>query len=360
MDMNISKDNYESWFLDYIEGKLESAQREKLMSFLDFNPDLKAELEGMNAVLLEPDDMKYLNKDGLKKPDEFESLCISSIENQLTSEEEGVFKRLLSEDQNKQQIFSLYQSTLLAADKQIIYPKKSRLRKRFIDLPGFRLSISAVAAAAAVLVALTLMFRDKAGPELVTHNPDTGTDIKSQNIEKAAEPDEPLGNLGATNPSGNKELDPGSVHAFEIQSERNPDTPSESVVLAVMNEQINRPEPGLLSRIEPQISAGLQHPGMDRVPLLVLPERGPSMDDYPGIAEFAMARLKRRNRKVSDPEKFSLWKLADNSIDRINEISEEDYSLERKLDEEGRTRRFTFESPVFGISAPLRNTDQPQ
>lgn len=52
--------------------------------------------------------------------------------------------------------------------------------------------------------------------------------------------------------------------------------------------------------------------------------------------------------------RLNFWKLADAGLQKINELSdEEDYSLVREIDEQGQTRRFTFETPVFGISTPL-------
>ena len=48
--MNIGRDNYESYFMDYLDGKLDTVQVEVLMSFLEFNPDLKQELEGLENV----------------------------------------------------------------------------------------------------------------------------------------------------------------------------------------------------------------------------------------------------------------------------------------------------------------------
>ena len=68
--------------------------------------------------------------------------------------------------------------------------------------------------------------------------------------------------------------------------------------------------------------------------------------------------------KVEDPSgdntKLSLWILADASVRGLNSVSEDEYHLDRKKDKNGKTRRITFDTPVFGISAPLRKPDKEQ
>jgi hypothetical protein len=61
-----------------------------------------------------------------------------------------------------------------------------------------------------------------------------------------------------------------------------------------------------------------------------------------------------------DEPRFSFWKLADVGIKGLNNISEDEYHLSHTRDKGGNTRRFTFDSPIFGISAPLGNPDKPQ
>ncbi len=42
--MNITRDNYESWFLDYLEGHLEEGMVNEFIKFIHQNSDLKEEL----------------------------------------------------------------------------------------------------------------------------------------------------------------------------------------------------------------------------------------------------------------------------------------------------------------------------
>ena len=65
--MKINQSNYEAYFLDYIEGNLDSHHERELNQFLDQNPHLKQELESFAPVTLTPEDVVYENKAALKR-----------------------------------------------------------------------------------------------------------------------------------------------------------------------------------------------------------------------------------------------------------------------------------------------------
>ena len=101
--MKINRRNYEHYFIDYLDGKLDPDQEKILLSFLDFNPDLQEELEGLKSTKLIPGEFSYTNKDFLlKMVSPFEELCIDSIEQQLNEEEEKHLMESISEDTEKQ------------------------------------------------------------------------------------------------------------------------------------------------------------------------------------------------------------------------------------------------------------------
>ena len=65
--MNITRDNYESFFLDYLEGSLDPSMMEQMHAFLERNPDLKAEMEEFEQVSLIADPVLFMEKEKLKK-----------------------------------------------------------------------------------------------------------------------------------------------------------------------------------------------------------------------------------------------------------------------------------------------------
>lgn len=66
--MKITINNYEEWMIDYIEGNLSNDQRKQLAEFLEFHPELKAELELFEQTKLQPDsEVVFVNKELLRK-----------------------------------------------------------------------------------------------------------------------------------------------------------------------------------------------------------------------------------------------------------------------------------------------------
>ena len=65
--MTINYDNYEAYFLDFIEGRLDLSKLEELKAFLEINPDLKENLETIELLYITPDLTVYTDKQSLKK-----------------------------------------------------------------------------------------------------------------------------------------------------------------------------------------------------------------------------------------------------------------------------------------------------
>ncbi len=374
--MNISRDNYESWFLDYLEGKLDAGQVQILMNFLEFNPDLRRELEGLEITRLEPREYVYEQKAGLRKPvsnlhlqtilENFDDFCISGIEQQLSPEEESMLQGIIKDYPEKQRIYQLYRSTLLEADERIKYPCKPKLKKRYIDVPRVRMSIYSVAAVAVLMLALSSLFRNVADRNAADRNVITETtDVPS--ITGEAEPaktvtGEKTGEILAGGDRSTGTPGPGEtgVNTDRSSEEVKPAGPSVSGVNTLagdfsIKDEPAFPEPILISRLEPIGAEQLSNPGRGQEHTMDYHLRGTEFDDYLSLQEYAMLQLSKRIYGDPAEKKFSFWKLANAGIQRINKYSEEDYSLERKTDENGKTRWLTFETPLFGISTPMRN-----
>ena len=50
--MKINRNNYEKWFVDYLDGILDENSEQELHFFLKANPDLAEELESVGNVSL--------------------------------------------------------------------------------------------------------------------------------------------------------------------------------------------------------------------------------------------------------------------------------------------------------------------
>ena len=65
--MKINRNNYESYFTDYLDGRLTAGERSELQAFLLVNDDLRELLEDMNYVKLTPPTIHYPHKFLLKQ-----------------------------------------------------------------------------------------------------------------------------------------------------------------------------------------------------------------------------------------------------------------------------------------------------
>lgn len=352
--MDISRNNYESWFLDYLDGNLDARQVEILMSFLDFNPDLKVELEAVKNAKLEPEDHHYDLKYSLRKPTgnpniseielHFEEYCISSIEMQLSPTEENLLRGFIEKDQERQTIYNLYLATRLRADKTILFPRKSGMKKKFINIPAVRLFIATAAAIVLIMLALSWFLRDQG---IVS----TPGQVMTENQQKIQETS-----------TGNAKENISDLAEVRKTVQEN----TKPVIVKKMQENQQIPELQFqvrekirLARLESIQSFGIEIPDIatNAVSARTFQNKG-----YKYLSQNEIGNLEDRGSMLENrtEKKLSLWRLADAGIKRINSTTEENYSLDRVIDEEGRTRRLTFETPLFGISAPLQNANNSQ
>ncbi len=150
----IDKNNYEAFFLDYLEGNLSEAEQQALYCFLLQYPELKAELDDMQLTEVEQPDARS-SKQSLKDipfNTDFEDFCIAKLENDLTYEEAGLFDEFLLADNARTKAYLQYEKTKLTADKTVVYPYKSELKKqRIVLFPYWK---TAVAASVILLMAV--------------------------------------------------------------------------------------------------------------------------------------------------------------------------------------------------------------
>ena len=174
----ISKDNYEIWMMDYLDGNLSDSDQELLLQFLEENPHLKEELNGLDNTILSPINETFNDKTGLLKSqaDEYqieysEYIAIKEVEEGLDKDELKWKKDYLNENSEHSKLFLLYTKTLLKADQTIRYQFKGSL-KRVKLIPALKVSsikrISAAAAIALLLSVGTLPFLKKSADNIQT------------------------------------------------------------------------------------------------------------------------------------------------------------------------------------------------
>lgn len=151
--MKITRNNYELFFLDYLEGNLDENLVDDFLEFLQQNTDLKEELAMMDTAPIEPDSTLFANKRKLYKEkydaeETFNHAAIGLIEGDLSEKEKAEFDAYLLKYPEKQKEVQRFQQTKLQPDPTIVFGKKNKLYRQ----PGGKIILMWSSRVAAVLV----------------------------------------------------------------------------------------------------------------------------------------------------------------------------------------------------------------
>ena len=165
--MTITRDNYEPYFLDFLEGNLPEDQFDQFLDFLEQNPDLKAELHGFENLRLDEEAILFSGKERLYKTSDeakvaMETKMIALMEGDLVEDERTSFEVYLSahpELQKEQQLFS---KTRLVADPSVHFQAKQKLYKK--SRPVILLNwVARVAAVVALIWGINSLYNGQSG-----------------------------------------------------------------------------------------------------------------------------------------------------------------------------------------------------
>jgi hypothetical protein len=165
--MNITRNNYEEYFLLYADNEIPDTERKAVEQFILENPDLKPELDIFLSLKFTTDtDIVFQNKELLKRQsastiniENFEYYQLLFLDNELPvglTEEFQSFNALHPEAQANMELLA---RTKMEVDSQIIYPDKNALLSENIDrrraIPMFPYWMR-IAAAAVIILAVSL------------------------------------------------------------------------------------------------------------------------------------------------------------------------------------------------------------
>ncbi len=132
--MNIDLNNYEEFFVRFIDDDLSKEERTEVHLFLQHHPELKSELDAFSSTILSADEsLKFDGKELLKKgitADNCDEYFLRWVENDLTEEEKNGVTTFLQEHPQFEHVAELYKKTILIPDIKIQYPNKNALKKK--------------------------------------------------------------------------------------------------------------------------------------------------------------------------------------------------------------------------------------
>jgi hypothetical protein len=143
---NINLNNYEAFFLDYVEQRLSAEEVAELLLFLEQHPDLKQELEEYEEIQLPEEHIDHSFKSklpelsGLINELNCEDYFIGAVEGILTANERKELDLFLNLNPHYQSDYDLYQQTRLPIE-DMPYPNIEKLlliaqKGMYVDYPG--------------------------------------------------------------------------------------------------------------------------------------------------------------------------------------------------------------------------------
>lgn len=418
--MNINRNNYEVFFIDYIDGKLSSKQLEDLFGFLAVNPDLEEEFYLLENKKLDVSDEKCSFKDTLKKQignsfevSNFELECIDFVEDNLSeSEKQKVLNAASSNSGNNSTLnlyhktkletndaekfpdpwtikklhpfeycllnnqtidyyalaclendftlsekeeflsaiaknpewsgtFDKYQLTKLSIDKNVVFKRKSQLKKS-INIRIVPYYLVPFAAAASIALVLWFSFNDMEKPSYVARN--NNFTFPGMEFEK-------ISDLKIV-PENEKVVDSKPLIKF-AESSRVEMYVEMNGLKALSANRVEEMDPALISA---NFSLEPRYMNSPNAFFEYKPEVGD--DEYLNLAQLATRFVKSKimhGNKVADEnqKRINFWDVAQFSVEKINRIAGTNMSLSTKTDPNGMVRAYAFDAGVIGVSRTL-------
>lgn len=349
--MNIGRDNYEAYFLDFAEGRMSPEQEEILHRFLRFNPDLEEELRSFQIHNLTPQLVGYPEKDSLKKEfptgqdavthANFDMYCIAYLEKDLSGKQRSLFEEFLAEHPEKESQFIAFQVTFLKKE-HIVFPGKEQLKHKRTWPFDWRI-IAPLAAAAAIAIFIIIAPPVQNLPvemASITVPKEKEEIVKETVTPKKSSAESSPANLkvirNTTSPvpvSNYKKKEPDKK---ELKEERaNPTTESAQIASLSVTPVNTLNIPVEYDLLRPEV-----------ISPIAVNTRSLS------FIELARYRINRAT-KVIEEEDALLWSLASNGLKELNRLGIKETELIASRNEEGAISGIHFKSRFLNITAPI-------
>lgn len=353
--MGISRKNYESFFIDYLDGELSQEQVVELMTFLKENPGLKEELNEFEEIKIEPGKVSFSSKISLKKGfvvsnSNFNDLCVASLEGDLTEEKEKLFNNYLKNNPSGSKEFELYKKTRLIPEN-IVFEYKSILKKKsFIRIPSRRVW-GYISAAASIIIFVMLYFfawqpanteklqfaekqSDTTSVEIRVKKDESIRDDEIAYLKKRPETKLPVKKIIGS------EVTEHLIYTKPVESNISVKHDTKKIHLEKVARNGINPLP--------------EKPVLATLVIIQDFEVGEISQDKPTLSQKVIRTFKKEVLKekesMIDPDKFTLWDIADAGIRGINKIIGWEMEFNKKYSKEGELIALAFDSNTISFS----------
>ncbi len=191
--MKLDRNNYEEFFLLYVDNELTAEQRRSVEQFVQEHPDLAMELDILQQTVLPADNsVVFTGKDSLLKNESgslinmsnYEEYLISYVDNELNASERNAFEKFLAAHPAVKEELGVYQQTKLEPEEKIVFANKEILYRKEEKVRVISMQWWKIAVAAAVILVAGL------GTFIILNKKDTtpGTSVVKTTTDKKSTP----------------------------------------------------------------------------------------------------------------------------------------------------------------------------
>jgi len=347
--MKINRNNYEVFLIDYLDGTLDAALEAELMLFLETHPDIREEMEGLEAVSLESQNIRFAEKNLLKKTEiktiagigeeNFEEYFVAFYENDLSKMQQSELDQFLKANPQLEAAFQLHGKLKLQKDESVVYLAKEDLKKK-PAIGVWWLSASGVAAAIALLFALFNLIK----PNEVDHR--TGetaiVQLNSKTVELVLSP----------NTMVILDRETKAVQLPPQQTIAEPPSTSKFAIASLKTKSISASLLGNEKMESPELSA------YDFKTLVIADNNLPKEKKRGALGRVLHRNLtllaerfpKRNKSTVSDP---TFVRILDGGITAFNTVTGSEVEMVKEYDEDGHLKAYQIEGEMLNLNRSI-------
>ena len=351
--MKINRNNYEAFLIDYLDGTLDAVMVAELLLFLEDNPDISEEFEGLEDVSLESQNIPFEEKNYLKKTEiktiagigenNFEDYFIAFYENDLSSKEVGNLENFLIANSQLQAEFDLHKKLLLHKDESTVYQHKEKLkRKAAIGIWW----ISGTGVAAAIVLLFALFNLTKPSEPILQQEQLVINRLSPKAITNISTHGSPFIMISRNKESVRKEIQAEELLAYETNS----------------ISKLNGKEIAVNLNSKEDFSPLVPH-NYDNDLVLAYSQS----EDIPKEKKRgALGRILNRNAKLlaerftkkdkSKSDDPTFVKILDGSITAFNTVTGSEVEMVKEYDEDGRLTGYQVEGETLSVNRNIPNT----
>ena len=199
--MNINRNNYELFFLLYIDRELNADEMHAVENFLEENPDLRVEMDMLSGTILRedqaaavfPDKSKLYRTTDTSNPVSilnYESYFVQYADDELNNEEKAATEKFVYDNPEFQAEFELIQQTKLVPDNTVVFSGKEKLYRGSSTTVRPMFPVWTRYAAAAMVLLMAGMFWMSRQSDLTNSNQSQQGSIATNQSQSTKQPAE--------------------------------------------------------------------------------------------------------------------------------------------------------------------------